>query len=79
MMVYFRKRLNLELVGRIKAQVVKDSKTLEQTSAPCEDNKNDEGGDAAAVVPNQGQLIVGDCKLFCVSGLKYNQIKGRPP
>jgi transposase, IS5 family len=58
MMVYFRKRLNLELVGRINEQVVKGSKTLEQMSAPCEDNKNDEGGDAAAVVPNQGQLIV---------------------
>ncbi len=60
MMVYFRKRLNLELVGRINDQVVKGSKTpnVEQTSGPCAGKKNDEEGNEAALAPNQGQLIV---------------------
>jgi transposase, IS5 family len=65
MMVYFRKRLNLELVGRINEQVVKGSKTLEQTPSmeqtrsTSEDKENDEeGAEAALAPPNQGQLIV---------------------
>ena len=67
MMVYFRKRLNLELVGRINVQVVKGANVsaqtpnMEQTSGPCEDKKNEEEGkegNEAALAPNQGQLIV---------------------
>jgi len=63
MMVHFRKRLNLELVGRINEQVVKRSNglgqvpSLEQTDT-CEEKENDEEGNEAALVPNRGQLIV---------------------
>jgi transposase, IS5 family len=64
MMVYFRKRLNLDLVRRINDQVVKGVKVsaqtpdLEQTSGTGEDKKNDEEGNEAALAPNQGQLII---------------------
>lgn len=64
MMVHFRKRLNLEMVGRINEAVVKQS-LLErrggedaQVNAAQAKADKDEDGDERPLPPNGGQLIV---------------------
>jgi hypothetical protein len=54
MMVHFRKRLNLEIIGRINEQVVKQSIEPNQEKTITEKNDKDDKNEP----PNQGQLIL---------------------
>jgi transposase, IS5 family len=61
MMVHFRKRLSLEMVGRVNEQVVmgvKNADADESIVPNSEERKKTENQNEATVVPNQGQLIV---------------------
>jgi len=61
MMVHFRKRLSLEMLGRVNEQMVlrgQHSDVVARIAPISEDRKETENKDEAVVVPNQGQLIV---------------------
>jgi hypothetical protein len=57
MLVHFRKRLTLELVGRINEAVVLDNDETRQAQAQTDTNEPDDDEDAAPPA-NQGQLII---------------------
>ena len=65
MMVHFRKRLSLEMVGQINERIVMKSmrsnqatNATEDESQSKQDNDGDDLGDDPAAPPNQGELIL---------------------
>lgn len=62
MLVHFRKRLSLEIVGQINEQVVLSANKTEAKentdSASGQEPENDNDGDEPPAPPNQGQLIL---------------------
>ena len=58
MMVHFRKRLNLEFIGRINERIVKPPKELKQKEIEEKQDKKEEKEEKTAEPANQGKLLL---------------------